>query len=70
MTNLVTLSNFAGYTNFTLDEKALKWTEESLQPFLLYVFVDNIFTITIISWVFFFKVYSGVLASKINQDKV
>lgn len=34
------------------------------------MFVDTILTILVVSWVFFFKVYSGVVAGVINQDKV
>jgi len=34
------------------------------------MFVDSVLTIVIISWIFFFKVYSGVIARVIDQDRV
>ena len=34
------------------------------------MFVDTLLTILVVSWVFFFKVYSGVVAGVINQYKV
>ena len=68
--NLVTIANFAGYTNFTLDAQAVNWVAEQNAPFVLYMFLDTILTITLLSWVFFFKVFAGVIADKINQDDI
>ena len=50
----------------TLDSQALNWVEEMSSQYQFYMFVDSIMTITILSWLFFFKVYSGVIISKIN----
>ena len=35
-----------------------------------YMFVDTLVTISIIAWIFYFKVYSSVLDEKINSGKV
>ena len=53
-----------------MDSQALDWVDESTQAQVFYMFVDTVLTIVIISWIFFFKVYSGVIAGVINQDRV
>jgi hypothetical protein len=68
--NLLTVSNFNGYTNFTMDSQALGWVDESTEAQVFYMFVDTVLTIVIISWIFFFKVYSGVIAEVVNRDRV
>ena len=68
--NLVTIANFAGYTNFTLDAQAVNWVAEQNSAFVLYMFLDIVLTITLLSWVFFFKVFAGVIADGINQDDI
>ena len=68
--NLVTISNFYGYANFTLDPQALDWVDDATPAYVLYVFLDTVLTLTLVLWVFFFKVFTGVTAGKINQDNV
>lgn len=68
--NFVTIANFAGYTNNTLDPQALNWINEQNTDFVSYVLLDTILTITLVSWVFFFKVFAGVTADKINSDNI
>ena len=65
--NLVTISNFKGYTNFTLDPQAINWVEEMKPSYQNYMFVDLIVTISLLTWIFYFKVYSGVLAAQLGQ---
>ena len=54
----------------TLDSQALNWVEEMSQNYAFYMFVDSIMTITVLSWLFFFKVYAGVIISQINSESV
>ena len=63
MINLATVANFKGYTNFTLDYQAINWVEEMREQQLVYMFIDTLFIMTLIVWVFFFKVYSSVVVN-------
>ena len=38
--------------------------------YYFYMFVDTIISITILTWLFFFKVYSGVIINAINSESV
>ena len=53
-----------------MDSQALGWVDESTEAQVFYMFVDTVLTIVIISWIFFFKVYSGVIAEVVNRDRV
>ena len=68
--NLFTISNFKGYTNFTKDAQAVNWVAEQDDDFVLYMFLDTVLTITIASWILFFKVFTGVVDESINKDDV
>jgi hypothetical protein len=54
----------------TLDSQALNWVEEMSSQYNFYMFVDSIMTITVLSWLFFFKVYGGVIINQINSESV
>jgi hypothetical protein len=54
----------------TLDPQALNWVEEMTSSYNFYMFVDSIVTIVVVSWLFFFKVYTGVLQTQIDAGSV
>ena len=67
---MATAANFRGYSNFTLDSQAVNWVSEQRESTILYMLVDSVLVLVLVSWVFFFKVYSGIIAANSLVDRV
>ena len=68
--NYITLSNFHGYSNYTTDKRALNWVSESSTAQITYMLVDTCIILVLIGWIFFFKVYSGLISTHAKQERV